>query len=148
LVFLPSAFFAIAGNLSSGPITNRYGARFPVVAGLLSMVVGLLALIVTAPLGQPVITAVCVIPIGAGGSLAMPSVTGVVLEGVPAEQAGIASAVFNTFRQIGGAVAIAVFGALIADPDTFLTGLRISLAVAAALLFLVAVNSLHIPRRA
>jgi DHA2 family methylenomycin A resistance protein-like MFS transporter len=148
LVFLPSAFFAIAGNLSSGPITNRYGARVPVVTGLLSMVVGLLALIVTAPLGQPAITAVCVIPIGAGGSLAMPSVTGVVLDGVPAGQAGIASAVFNTFRQIGGAVAIAVFGALIADPATFLTGLRISLGAAAALLFLVAVNSLRIPPRA
>ena len=27
LVFLPSAFFAIAANLASGPITNRYGAR-------------------------------------------------------------------------------------------------------------------------
>ena len=29
LVFLPAAFFAIAANLASGPITNRYGARLP-----------------------------------------------------------------------------------------------------------------------
>jgi DHA2 family methylenomycin A resistance protein-like MFS transporter len=148
LVFLPSASFAIAGNLASGPITNRYGARVPVVAGLLSMAAGLVALLLTAPLGDPVITALCVIPIGAGGSLAMPSVTGVVLEGVPAAQAGIASAVFNTFRQIGGAVAIAVFGALIAHPDTFLTGMRISLAVAATLLLGAALNSLRIRPRA
>jgi DHA2 family methylenomycin A resistance protein-like MFS transporter len=147
LVFLPSAFFAIAGNLASGPVTNRFGARVPVVAGLLSMAAGLLAVLLTAPMGSAVITALCVIPIGAGGSLAMPSVTGVVLEGVPAERAGTASAVFNTFRQIGGAVAIAVFGALIARPDTFLTGLRISLATAAALLVLAALNSARIRPR-
>lgn len=111
------------------------------------MTAGLLALLLTAPLESPVITALCVIPIGAGGSLAMPSITSVVLEGVPAERAGTASAVFNTFRQIGGAVAIAVFGALIANPDTFLTGLRISLASAAALLLLAALNSTRIQPR-
>jgi DHA2 family methylenomycin A resistance protein-like MFS transporter len=148
LAFLPSAFFAIAGNLASGPVTNRFGARVPVVTGLLSMAAGLLALLLTAPLGSAVITALCIIPIGAGGSLAMPSVTGVVLEGVPAERAGTASAVFNTFRQIGGAVAIAVFGALIAHPDTFLTGMRISLATAATLLLLAALNSTRIRPRA
>lgn len=148
LVFLPSAFFAIAGNLASGPITNRFGARVPVVAGLSAMVVGLVALAITTPLGLPVLTAICVIPIGAGGSLAMPSVTSVVLEGVAAEQAGTASAGFNTFRQVGGAVAIAVFGALIANPDHIDRGLRLSLGSAAALLLLAALNSLRIRPRA
>ncbi len=147
LVFLPSAFFAIAANLASGPVTNRYGARLPVVAGLSSMVVGLVAMLITAPLGHPMLTAVCVIPIGAGGALAMPSVTGVVLEGVPARQAGTASAVFNTFRQVGGAVAIAVFGALIADPDHVVQGLQLSLGIAATVLFLAALSSLRIQPR-
>jgi DHA2 family methylenomycin A resistance protein-like MFS transporter len=147
LVFLPSAFFAIAGNLLSGVVTNRFGARVPVVAGLLSMVVGLIAMLLTAPLGLPWLMAVCVIPIGAGGSLAMPSVTSVVLEGVPAHQAGTASAVFNTFRQVGGAVAIAVFGALIANPDTIDRGLRLSLGIAAVLILLAALNSLRIRPR-
>jgi DHA2 family methylenomycin A resistance protein-like MFS transporter len=41
LVFLPSAFFAITANLASGPITARYGARLPVVAGLSSVAIGL-----------------------------------------------------------------------------------------------------------
>lgn len=148
LVFLPSAFFAVAGNLASGPVTNRFGARVPVVAGLSSMVLGLLALIITAPLGRPVLMALCVIPIGAGGSLAMPSVTSVVLDGVPAAQAGTASAVFNTFRQVGGAVAIAVFGALIANPVHIDRGLRVSLSAAAALLLLAILNSLRMRPRA
>jgi DHA2 family methylenomycin A resistance protein-like MFS transporter len=148
LVFLPSAFFAIAGNLASGVVTNRFGARVPVVAGLLSMVVGLTAMLITAPLGLPWLMAICIIPIGAGGSLAMPSVTSVVLEGVPAHQAGTASAVFNTFRQVGGAVAIAVFGALIANPNTIDQGLRLSLGIAAFLILLAALNSLRIRPRA
>jgi MFS transporter, DHA2 family, methylenomycin A resistance protein len=116
----------------------------PVVAGQLSMVVGLVALLVTAGVGSPLLVALCVIPIGAGGSLAMPSVTGVVLEGVAPEQAGTASAVFNTFRQVGGAVAIAVFGALVADAGTFVTGARTSFAIAAVLLLATALLSLRV----
>ena len=144
LVFLPSAAFAVAGNLLSGPVTNRYGARLPVVAGLSSMVLGLVALLLTTSLGDPLVTALCLVPVGLGGSVAMPSVTGVVLEGVAADRAGTASAVFNTFRQVGGAVAIAVFGALIAQPGSMAAGARTSLGIAAALLLLAALNSLRI----
>jgi MFS transporter, DHA2 family, methylenomycin A resistance protein len=144
LVFVPSAVVAIGANLLSGTVTNRYGARIPIVAGLVTMAAGLLALLLTAPLGAPLITALCLMPVGGGGALAMPPATGVVLDGVSADRAGTASAVFNTFRQIGGAVAIAVFGALIADPAAFLTGMDISLAVAAVMLLLVAVSSLRI----
>jgi DHA2 family methylenomycin A resistance protein-like MFS transporter len=115
---------------------------------MFTMAIGLVALTVTTPLGLPLVTALCAIPIGAGGSLAMPSVTSVVLEGVPAEQAGTASAVFNTFRQVGGAVAIAVFGALIADPGHFDRGLRLSLGAATLLLLLAALSSLRIRSRA
>ncbi|GAA3641267.1 MFS transporter [Microlunatus ginsengisoli] len=147
LVFLPSAFFAITANLASGPVTNRFGARLPVVAGLTSMAVGLAAQVITAPLGSPILVALCLIPVGAGGALAMPSVTGVVLEGVPGRQAGTASAVFNTFRQVGGAVAIAVFGAMIADPDQVVGGLRLSLGIATTLLLLAALSSLRIQPR-
>lgn len=147
LVFLPAAFFAIAGNLASGPVTNRYGARLPVVSGLVAMAVGLAAMLIIAPLGQPLAIAACLVPVGAGGALAMPSVTGVVLDGVPARQAGTASAVFNTLRQVGGAVAIAVFGALIADPGRVVFGLRLSLGIAAALLLLAALSSLRIHAR-
>nr|WP_275263110.1 MFS transporter [Kineococcus radiotolerans] len=148
LVFIPAALFAIAGNLTSGPVTNRFGARVPVVLGQSCMVVGLLALIPATAQRSPWLVALCLIPIGVGGSLAMPSVTSVVLEGVPSERAGTASAVFNTFRQVGGAVAIAVFGALIADPDTFTGGLRTSLLVAATLLTVTAVLSTRIQPRA
>jgi MFS transporter, DHA2 family, methylenomycin A resistance protein len=144
LVYIPSAIFAIAGNLASGPVTNRFGPRPPVVAGQLAMVAGLLALVATVHLRSAPLVAVCLIPIGAGGSLAMPAVTGVVLGGVAPGLAGTASAVFNTFRQVGGAVAIAVFGSLIAGSATFLPGMRASLAIAAGLLFGTALIGLRV----
>ena len=147
LVYIPSAIFAIAGNLASGPVTNRFGPRVPIVAGQLSMVIGLAALLATVHLGSVLLVALCVIPIGAGGSLAMPAVTGVVLDGVDPHQAGTASAVFNTFRQVGGAVAIAVFGSLIVASETFLPGAQNSLAIAAAALLTTALISLRIRTR-
>ncbi|WP_285727221.1 MFS transporter [Psychromicrobium xiongbiense] len=136
LVFLPSSAFAILANMFSGRLTNRFSARVPVVLGLSCMGVGLVAMALTASLGQPVLVAVLMILTSSGGAMAMPQVTAVVLASVPAAQAGTASAVFNTFRQMGGAVAIAVFGALLAGAATFVQGLQLSFGIAAALLFL------------
>ncbi|WP_436532651.1 MFS transporter [Actinoplanes sp. HUAS TT8] len=144
LVYIPSAIFAVIGNLTSGPITNRFGPRLPVVAGQLLMVAGLAALVGAVHLRSVPLVALCVIPIGAGGALAMPAVTGVVLDGVDPDRAGTASAVFNTFRQVGGAVAIAVLGSLIAGSATFVPGARAGLAIAAALLLATALTSLRI----
>src|SRR3954454_12972826 len=72
LLFLPSACFSVVGNFMSGPVMNRFGPRTPAVVGQLSMVFGLLAMAATAPLGSPLLVAILLIPIGAGGSLAMP----------------------------------------------------------------------------
>jgi DHA2 family methylenomycin A resistance protein-like MFS transporter len=134
LLVFPTAIFSVAGNLASGPITVRFGTRVPVVAGMTCMALGVLGMSVVAPLhAAPAMTSLLVLT-GLGGSVAMPSVTGVVLAAVPQELAGTASAVFNTFRQVGGAVAIAVFGALIADPARFVSGMQLSLLITAGLL--------------
>jgi DHA2 family methylenomycin A resistance protein-like MFS transporter len=142
--FLPSAAFSIVGNIVSGTLSNRFGTRVPVVVGLTSMVVGLTAMLLTAPLGSPLLVGAFLIFTGSGGSIAMPQVTAVVLASVPSEKAGTASAVFNTFRQVGGAVAIAVFGALIADRSNFVHGMQTSFIIAASLLLLTAFASLFI----
>jgi len=62
----------------------------------------------------------------------MPPVMALLLQAVPARQAGVASGVFNTSRQVGGALAVAVFGALLANRATFVHGLQVSLLIAAA----------------
>jgi MFS transporter, DHA2 family, methylenomycin A resistance protein len=101
-------------------------------------------MVLTAPLGSPLLTTLLIIPIGAGGSLAMPPITGLVVASVAPERAGTASAVVNTFRHVGGAVTIAIFGALIADRTHFIAGLQSSLTIAAVLLLAIVAISVSI----
>jgi DHA2 family methylenomycin A resistance protein-like MFS transporter len=146
VVFLPSAAFSVTGNIISGTLANGYGSRVPVMSGLTCMAAGLIGLLLTAPTGNPLWVGIFLILTGFGGAVSMPQVASVVLASVPAANAGTASAVFNTFRQVGGAVAIAVFGALLADPSTFVLGLQTSFVIAAALLILSAIASIFLPR--
>ncbi len=86
LVYIPSAVLAIVANLSSGPVTNGSG-RVPVVSGMVSMVVGWWRWQPCA-LESPLLVAFSLIFVGAGGALAMPAVTGVVLDGVARNKPG------------------------------------------------------------
>ena len=81
------------------------------------------------------------VPVGLGGAVAIPAITALLLDSVPAERAGTASGVLNTSRQVGGAVAIAVYGALLTNLG-FLDGLRTSLLIAGLLLLATTLASL------
>lgn len=144
LVFLPSSAASFVGNTISGRLVNRFGPRVPIVVGLLMMAAGLSALASTAHLESPLLVGALLFLVNPGGAIAMPAVTSVVLDSTPAERAGTASAVFNTFRQIGGALAIAVFGSVLAIPAGLLAGAQISLFVAAAAVLLAALSALRI----
>jgi sugar phosphate permease len=94
------------------------------------MAVGAIALTVV-PASAPVwVTAVLLLPVGLAGPLVMPPTSALLLGAVPAHRAGTASSVFNTSRQIGGALAVAVFGALLASSGGFVHGLHLSLVLA------------------
>jgi sugar phosphate permease len=79
--------------------------------------------------------------VGLAGPLVAPPVTAVLLSSVPAELAGTASGVFNTSRQVGGALAVAVFGTLLVRTPSFMTGMRASLILAAVISLLTAIVS-------
>jgi len=113
---------------------DRVGRKALIAGGLTSMTVGLVALGVL-PSSAPVwLLSVLMILVGVGGPLVMPPATAILLDIVPEHRAGTASAVFNTSRQVGGALAVALFGALLATPATFMRGVHVSLLIAAALL--------------
>jgi DHA2 family methylenomycin A resistance protein-like MFS transporter len=142
LAFLPMTALVAVLNPAAARLAERVGARMTIVAGQFLMVVGLLTLCLV-PAGTPTwLLAVLMFPVGLGGPLAIPPVTALLLDSVPPERAGTASAVLNTFRQVGGALAVAVFGALLAHHATFLHGLRVSLLIAALLLLATAASSL------
>jgi MFS transporter, DHA2 family, methylenomycin A resistance protein len=131
VAFLPMMLIGISLTPFSARLAERFSARLLITAGLAAMAVGLvvIAFVPTAPVWA---LAVLMILVGLGGPLISPPVTAVLLNSVPARRAGVASGVFNTSRQLGGALAVAVFGALLAAPAGFLPGLRSSLLIGAA----------------
>lgn len=132
VAFLPmTALTSFMGSVAAR-LTTRFGARIPVIAGQCLMVLGLLAM-VTVSAGAPVwLSVVLMVPVGAGGAMAVTALTALLLENVPAERAGVAGGVLNAARQLGGALAVAAFGALVADRAGFVSGLQTSLLIAAA----------------
>ena len=127
------AAILLAGFVSilAARLAERLGPRVPIIGGMTFMGLGLIVL-AALPATIPVwAAALLMIPVGLSGPLAIPASTAVLLESVPAHRSGIASGVFNTSRQVGGALAVAVFGALLADRARFERGLRESLLIAA-----------------
>jgi MFS transporter, DHA2 family, methylenomycin A resistance protein len=105
-----------------------------------------LAVIGLAPASAPLwMFAALMALVGLGGPTVSPPATAVLLDAVPHQQAGVASGVFNTSRQVGGALAVAVFGGLLAGPATFVRGVHTSLLIAAAVLVLTTVLALYLP---
>jgi EmrB/QacA subfamily drug resistance transporter len=132
LALLPMAVVSGVVSLFAARLGERFGPRVPIVGGMAFMGLGLLAL-AALPADAPVwAISLLTIPVGGAGPLAIPASTAVLLESVPAHRSGIASGVFNTSRQVGGALAVAVFGALLAQRAHFERGLRESLLIAAA----------------
>ena len=147
LAFLPMMLVGLLLTPFSARIAERLGARLLVTAGQLLLALGLVALaVVPGSTPSALLAALMVLP-GLAGPLIMPPVTAVLLNRVPGHPAGTASGVFNTSRQAGGALAVAVFGALVADQAHFLSGLRISFLLAAVVALVAAAAGLLLPAR-
>jgi MFS transporter, DHA2 family, methylenomycin A resistance protein len=146
IAFLPMMLIGGALTPFTARLAERFGARALITTGLASMIGGLVA-IAMMPGSTPVaVLAVLMMLVGLAGPLVMPPVIALLLDAVPARRAGVASGVLNTSRQAGGALAIAVFGALLASRATFLHGLRVSLLIAAAIALAAAAVSLLLSR--
>jgi DHA2 family methylenomycin A resistance protein-like MFS transporter len=142
LAFVPMTALSAFVNPVSARAAERFGPRVPIATGLFLMTAGL-TLLAAVPYSAPTwALALLMLPVGLGGPLAMPPTTALLVNSVPAQQTGAAGGVFNTSRQLGGALAVAVFGALIADQSHFLPGLRTSLLIAALVVFAAATATL------
>ena len=118
-----------AVNVWSGVLASRHGPRPPLIAGLLLMIVGLLAMLALDDDTPTALILLLLIPLGAGGGLGMPPLTAALLEALPPERAALAGGVFNAARQFGGGLGVALFGGLIASG--FIDGMRAGLLLAA-----------------
>ena len=142
VAFLPMMVIGAALTPFSARIAERLGARVLITGGLILMTAGLV-IIGFAPSAAPTwALAAVMILVGLAGPFVMPPVTAVLLNSVPGHNSGVASGVFNTRRQVGGALAGAVFGALRADRAMFMRGIQGSLLLAAAVALAAAAASL------
>jgi DHA2 family methylenomycin A resistance protein-like MFS transporter len=128
----------IFSNLASGWLIGRAGIRLPMVLGGLvgALGYGLLGTIGIASHASFLQMLPGFILIPAGMGLAVPAMTTSILSSVEKNRAGTASAVLNTARQVGGAVGVAVFGALVSDGfgGGMVGGVRIAMWTATVLL--------------
>jgi EmrB/QacA subfamily drug resistance transporter len=109
---LPNTLAVVVSAPLAGRLASRYGYRVPVVAGLLLGTAALLLLT-----GVRVDTPYAALwwklaMLGAGFGLAISPAVAAAVAAMPGAQAGVASAVANTSRQVGGALGVAVLGAV------------------------------------
>lgn len=115
LMFVPLAAVITSTNLLSPPMAERFGRRWVIVIGQAVMVLAMFAVI---PLDADTplwLVLVLLVPTGMGGAFAVPALTALLMDAVPAERAGTASGLLNSLRQTGGAMSVALFGVLLAS---------------------------------
>jgi DHA2 family methylenomycin A resistance protein-like MFS transporter len=95
----------------SGRLTGRFGPRVPMVAGALAGLAGALGFALLPEDRALVLFVVASIVFGCC-SLAMPAMTSLAVNALPG-QAGLAAGVLNAARQTGGAIGVALVGALL-----------------------------------
>jgi DHA2 family methylenomycin A resistance protein-like MFS transporter len=144
LAFVPMTALSAFVNPLAARIVMRIGPRLPIASGQFLMAASLLALFFAVAGAPIVLLSLLTIPIGLGAALSIPTTTALLVGSVPAARAGTVSGVLNTCRQLGGTLAVAVFGALVVHREAFLHGLHLSLLIAAALLLLSGVASLSL----
>ncbi len=114
LHLMPMAVIMAPGAVLSSRILARRGARLPMLTSGLGLAAGglLLSRLTIASGTWPIVIAFCVFGIGAG--LVNPPITYAAVSGMPTTQAGVASGIASTSRQVGQSLGVAVTGAILA----------------------------------
>jgi DHA2 family methylenomycin A resistance protein-like MFS transporter len=112
MLVLPLTIAVGIGATLSGRLTARFGPRAPMLIGYSLGAAGATALLVTGPSG-PLPLLILGSTVLGFCSIAMPAMTSVTMSAVEPTRTGIASGVLNTARQAGGALGVAILGALL-----------------------------------
>jgi DHA2 family methylenomycin A resistance protein-like MFS transporter len=136
LAFVPMTGLIALINVVAGRIAAQRGARLPMVSGLCLTVAGFAALaLVLGPATDYGAIWWTLLMIGCGTALTVPPMTAALLATVDRARAGIASGVLNAVRQTGGAIGVAVLGA-IGGGGASIEGMRLAMLLSGAALVL------------
>ena len=147
LVFLPMmAAGALFTPVVPG-IVSRFGPRLPIIGGQVFMAIALLGLAFL-PANAPIwVISTVMIPVGLTAGFINPPMSAVLLNHVEGHLAGTVSGVYNTSRQVGGALAIAVFGALLSSEAGLVSGMRTSMVISTVLVLSTAIAGIGLRGR-
>jgi EmrB/QacA subfamily drug resistance transporter len=158
LAFLPSGLAVMAGALSASRLVARIGPRRQLMLGLPLAAAGLLWLS-QASAGSGYLAHILgpAVLVGVGLGLSFVPMTMSATAGVPAHEAGLASGLLNTSRQVGGAIGLAAMATVAANVahsaarsvgfDAALTnGYDVAFGVSAVILLVGAALALLLPR--
>jgi EmrB/QacA subfamily drug resistance transporter len=138
LAFCSLGLAAIAAGLRAEVIAARSGPRAALLGGLALQLVATLALIGLPDSGAPVLLLATTAVIGFGHVLAVVAFTTIATAEVPAGEQGLAGGIVNTTLQIGAALGVSVYGAVVVGASSggegpTLTGFQLSFLVGAAI---------------
>jgi DHA2 family methylenomycin A resistance protein-like MFS transporter len=134
-LFAPLALLAPTG----GRVVARIGSRLPIAVALLIAAIGLALLGETGSASSYTALLPALLLWGIGLGILTPAVVSAAIASVPGDRSGLASAINNTSRQAGGAIGIALAGAIAGAPggSDFLAGFH-AVAIGSAALYLAA----------
>ncbi|MGW0636633.1 DHA2 family efflux MFS transporter permease subunit [Nocardia salmonicida] len=160
LAMLPAAV-AIGGVslFASARLITRFGERTVLIAGLVLLLAGM-SWLTRLPVDAGYLTDVLPVMVAvAGGGLVLPALTALGMSGAEADDAGLASGLFNTTQQVGMAIGVAVLSTLaaartgaelvagVSEAAALTSGYRLAFTVAAGLLAAALVISATVLRK-
>ncbi len=133
LAFLPLTAAGMVGSLTSGRLVRACGPRLSITSGFIVYAVGFLGLLAALSCDATWPAALAMSLIGAAAGFVTPAATAAMMGTVEKGRSGIAAGVLNAARQTGAALGVAVFGALVAGQEAFVSGFQAALWVAAGM---------------
>lgn len=138
LSFIPLTAVLTLSTLISARVARTISAGRIIVTGFIIQVIGFLALSQVGTQSPLWILNGALMLVGIGSACSVPSITNSMLAAVTKEDAGIASGLMASARQLGGVIGVAVFGTMIAKSSTaaFSQGMSNAMLVSASALVL------------
>lgn len=125
LMFLPMTVLITAANVVAGPLISRFGLRPPLVVGQIVFGIALTGLVFIDESTPRWVILALMAPVGIAAGIAVPPLTTAMLEAVSHERSGVTSGLLAAARQSGGAIGVAIFGALLGG-SSFVAGMHVS----------------------
>jgi DHA2 family methylenomycin A resistance protein-like MFS transporter len=143
LSFIPLTAVLTLSTMLSSRFARRFSATRIITSGFTVQIVGFIALSQTTSNSSLWLLNGALMLVGIGSAISVPFITNSMLSSVTQHDAGIASGLMASARQLGGVIGVAVFGTMIAHTDkaAFSAGLSSAMLFSALVLAIcIAVN--------